>query len=66
VSHESKDIELDFGNGVRVNGRIDLVKKEEVNLFTSKYEETSTPSDYEIEMAGDLFIQQQIDLNRGK
>jgi DNA helicase-2/ATP-dependent DNA helicase PcrA len=27
-----KDIELDFGNGVRVNGRIDLVKKEEVGV----------------------------------
>lgn len=31
LEYAEKDIELDFGNGILVNGRIDLIKKREVN-----------------------------------
>jgi DNA helicase-2/ATP-dependent DNA helicase PcrA len=37
IKFVEKDIEIDFGNGVRVNGRIDLVKKKDLNNQEKTY-----------------------------
>ncbi|MDD3770348.1 MAG: ATP-dependent DNA helicase [Sulfuricurvum sp.] len=37
LEYAEKDIELDFGNGILVNGRIDLIKKRELNQEVKTY-----------------------------
>ncbi len=37
LEHIEKNIELDFGNGIMVNGRIDLIKKKELNGIPKVY-----------------------------